>query len=74
MGHFVKKGESEVPFKKSDMTKGCCFDSTTFVLGFKCNKTQCYERVIPRGSLVCTRVYLPLDSPKYMYTYIAVQC
>lgn len=56
------------------MTKGCCFDSTTFVLGFKCNKTQCYERVIPRGSLVCTRVYLPLDSPKYMYTYIAVQC
>lgn len=31
------------------------------------------ECVIPRGSVLCTRVYLPLDSPKYMYTYIALQ-
>lgn len=31
------------------------------------------ECVIPRGSVLCTRVYLPLDSPKYMYIYIAVQ-
>lgn len=72
------KSESEVPFIKSDMTKGCCFDSlrawTTFVLGFKCKKTQCYDRVCySRGSVLCTRVYLPLDSPKYMYIYIAVQ-
>lgn len=72
------KSESEVPFIKSDMTKGCCFDSlrawTTFVLGFKCKKTQCYDRVCySPGSVLCTRVYLPLDSPKYMYIYIAVQ-
>lgn len=31
------------------------------------------ECVIPRGSVLCTRVYLPLDSPKYIYIYIAVQ-